>query len=366
MAQPAKRRGYSLGAALREGLLQVDTAARGATNTLTFGAANPTSAALNAVPALWQPGSYAERLRRNLEQEAARDRYDAIHRPGAKFAGEMAGLLMGLGKIGAMGKAQMAAKPARVKDLSFGPAAKLPAFIAGNAVSGTAAQGTADIMTGKQSPWQSYASSGAGAALSAPVTKFVGPTIGGAVDGAASSVINSLLLGRPISTSDATQDALAGGAGGRFGELLGTLTSRNMTATQKGALGEMLSVAHSPFLGVVPFSSQKNFAVSGGKTRADQAVFSPVRFFTGREAVLPVEAKMGYGPNTSTRQREAIEEIPGYRIDHIVPEDVGKIVGAIGGTLGAQTPNGLAVYSVPAVPNPKESEETFRRLGLIR
>lgn len=78
--------------AWREAGLQADTAVRTAANTLTFGAANPISAGMNTLLGEGGSGSLAQRFQRNLDQENARDAYDAVHRPTARAIGEAAGI----------------------------------------------------------------------------------------------------------------------------------------------------------------------------------------------------------------------------------------------------------------------------------
>ncbi len=107
----------ALGGALKEAGLQADTAVRNAANTLTFGLADKADSAINAALGQGGPGNWADRYQAELNQDAARNVYDSIHRGVAKRLGEIGGVGLGLGDVGVLGAEGAAALPIKAKGL---------------------------------------------------------------------------------------------------------------------------------------------------------------------------------------------------------------------------------------------------------
>lgn len=104
-----QQRGKGLTGALREGVLQADTAARTAANTLTFGGADSLAAGLDAL--IPDDRGIRERYNASLAAEQARNDYDALHRPLARQVGmgavEIAQQLSGCNACGRLRRAKM-------------------------------------------------------------------------------------------------------------------------------------------------------------------------------------------------------------------------------------------------------------------
>lgn len=338
---------------------------RGVSDGATFGLGDRLSAVVRAGAPF--DDKWGDRYAANMQGERDQDAFDQQHFPMSRGAGQVVGALGAMaltGREAALGSRLVA---------GFGPRAAT--FLKGVAATGREAplaRGLADHLR-----WSSYAAGGGGTfgggtqvaidaaqgRLSNPKdvaaamvggaadgvgTIYLGPGRGGAVGGGVTAAMDDVLAGRDLSVGDIASGALAGDLAGKSVGALGTLgshalpgnawisNSSAMRAKQaaagvsgnktpwlqdKGSLGDRLSEMRSRLEFERVGKRQVSRKLSRGSTRVDHVTKS------GR----PVEAKFGYSATLSPRQKQAVTELDGYRIDHFLPRDMGKLV-ALPGT----------------------------------
>lgn len=351
----------------REAREELAASLHGASDGATLGLGDRGSAAVRAGTPFTD--GWHERYAANMQAERAQDAYDQQHYPIERGAGQVAGAV---GSMAFTGPAMEAALGSR---LVMGLSPKTAAFFRAAAATdreAPLARGIADHLR-----WSSYAG-GTGAALgggmqvvtdaaqgrlSSPKevlagmgggavdgvsTLYLGPARGGALGGAVTAATGDILDGRPPTIGHIAGDALAGYATGNLVGSLGKLRSQALPADyrfsketlaawraakakraaaglpenktpwlrDKGSLGDRLSETRSrlEFEGVA--ARQMKFDVSKSYTKADHVTK------TGR----PVEAKFGGKAELSPPQRLAVDELDGYRVDHFLPRDIGKLL----------------------------------------
>jgi hypothetical protein len=163
----------------------------------------------------------------------------------------------------------------------------------------------------------------------------------GAIDGGVTEALQEVADGRPLSIRNVAEAGRGGAVAARGGDLVGAYGSNALPWRAKGPVGDQLSAVKSiasgdglPFKWATPIPEfdellpgttwgqpgpQRYIRLSQGGTRADHITHKAVA----------VEAKFGRGPELRKRQLQAETELPPdrYRIDHWIPNDVGRIAG---------------------------------------
>jgi len=227
---------------LREAALQADTAVRGAANVLTFGGADYLAASLDA---LAEPGPSAEwkqRYEANLAQEQARDRHDKVHRPVARVSGQAGGAVLGVGLLGPMQGALVAApRLAGAATLSGREGA---AILASGGAAGVGAQAVADGFTGRRSTVGDNIGAAVGGIIGAAALPL-GPARAGAIGASTTSAAQDVFNGRPVAVDRAGQSAIAGNLLGGAAGVAGRGWANGLPQRAKGPLGEALGDVRS-------------------------------------------------------------------------------------------------------------------------
>lgn len=304
----------------------------------TFGAGDQLSAL--AYAGLPGDGHWSDRYKEQKAVLKAQDAYDQAHYPKRRAAGQVAGAVVtavtpfGL-EAGALKAASYFPKAARfVKGAtatkritplarSLRDHARWSAIAAGaGGGMGVAGQAVSDVASQRKSSLRSYAASAVGGAADSVGTVYLGPARGGALGGAVGAAADDTFNGRMPSLARMSEGAATGSVVGKATGALGTFAVHtlpglnNVKGLRKGTVGDALSEMRSRLEGEGVFRTQRPVKLTKSYTRADHLTK------TGR----PVEAKFGFEAQLSPAQTLAWEELPNYRIDHFLPEDIGKLV----------------------------------------
>ena len=305
----------------------------------TFGAGDQVSALAHA--GLPGDGLWSERYNEQKAILRAQDAYDQVRYPTARTAGQVAGAVVtavtpfGL-EAGALKAASYFPKAARfvkgatatkrITPLARGlrDHARWSAIAAGaGGGMGVAGQGASDWATRRRSSLGSYGAAAIGGGVDSLGTIYLGPARGGALGGAVSAAADDAFNGRMPSLVRASEGAAAGSVLGKGIGALGTfrvhaLPGRNngSRGLRKGAIGESLSKARSWLEGEGVHPDRHRVRVGNRHTILDHKTMS------GK----PVEAKFGYAARLTTPQKMLRAEDKHYRVDHFLPEDIGKLL----------------------------------------
>ena len=318
----------------RDAALQVDTAVRGAADTLTFGFADELSAGASAAFD-FRRRSFGDKFADYQAAELARDRADASQRPLARGFGQAIGLGVSLmapspAAAARMFSPKLLSEMRGLKGIAVGPRIQTKAreylvTSSGAGLANGAMQSATDIATGGHGSAGDYLAAMIGGTVAAPVAIARSPKSAGAVEGFTTSAAQDLLNGRPISFDNAMRSSAAGGVSGDIADRLGTAWAKGLSSTQKGKLGERLSMYKTRARGHVPNGRGRRLYLSKGYTVLDPA--------SSLDEL--VESKQGPSVEASANQIRAFLEHPGrYRFDWWQPSDVGKITGFGGSSLG--------------------------------
>ena len=315
-----QQRGGGLTGALREGVLQADTAVRSAANVLTFGGADSLAAGLDSLT----PGDRAvgERYNASLAAEQARTDYDALHRPLARQVG-----IGGATALALFGEPlPVAAKlfggvvPAAAKRLTTAAlsARDTAAILGGGAASGFALQNLSDIAAHRPGDWRDNVGAIVGG-LAGAAALGLNPGRAAAIGSATTTAVQDALHGRGVSLDDLSRSAVAGRAVGALAAKTGTDLSQSLTKQTKGRLGEALGAVRSAVNRMEREPGPKQLF------KADPA--GPGTYADGRSGDILFEDKFGVKAALSKGQR-FVQSIlgPNYIVYHWHPEDVGKIL----------------------------------------
>jgi hypothetical protein len=306
-----QRRGRGLGGALREGVLQGDTALRSAANTLTLDTANSLAAGLDSLVPVGGQG-IGERYAANLAAERARDSYDAAHRPMAQRIGAGAATALSL-------LAGSVAGPRRLAGAATLSAREAAAILGAGGASGLALQNLSDAAAHRSADWRDGAGATLGGVLGAAALPL-GPGRAAAVGAATTTAAQDLLHGRPISLEDLGRSAAAGRAIGGLAGFAGRQGSRSLSPQAKGWLGESLGTVRSAINHMEREAGPKKLFKPKGWTAGTIP--------DGRSGDILFEDKFGPKAALSAGQRMAQAVLgPNYVLYHFHPEDVGKILG---------------------------------------
>lgn len=311
----------------------------GLSDGATFGAGDQASALVHA--GLPGDGHWSDRYHQQMEVLRAQDAYDQAHYPMTRTAGQVAGAVataltpVGV-EAGALRAASYVPKAARfVKGATatkritplargLGDHARWSAITAGaGGAMGVGGQVASDMIAGRPSSPGSYAAAAVGGATDGLGTVYFGPARGGAIGGAVGAAADDAFNGRRLSLVRMSEGAASGSVMGKGLGALGTfrahaLPGRNsgLKGLRKGPLGEKMSEMRSRLEGEGVHPASHTVRVGNRHTVLDH------RTLTGR----PVEAKFGYSATLSTPQKMLRAQDSRYRVDHFLPEDIGKLL----------------------------------------
>jgi hypothetical protein len=335
---------------------QSAAAAHGAGDAFTFGLADKASAGIRAiVDSGGELDAVSDLYREKIAGEREQDRYEAENFGGARAVGQVAGTvaqMAALGPLGeaaqlarlgsalgravqvnrigsAIGRAANAAMP-EMRIAALGPAGRLQsaarmipseyAVLGGaGAVTGAGSQAFGDIARGSWSSPGDYLGATGGGALEALAATKMGVGSAGAIGGATTSILQDAANGEDISFRNA---AISGGVGAVASGVAGHSTSQHadaQTVRSKMSIGEELSKLRSWIRLDPPKAGPHREHLSKSYTVPDHRAQSGL-----------VEAKFGPTPILSDQQNRArVERMlsDGYRVDHFLPEDIGKLIG---------------------------------------
>ena len=345
---------------------QLIAGGEGALDSATFGLADKAYAGLGALSDGVRGKSVGDAYRSRMAYERARDQYYARHYGTARTIGEIGGALLPIPGVGPLGFAARAlgrtarfadAAKAVAKATEIGKrikqvtplAAHERAVVSGlGATAGGAGQIYSDARKGHLSSARDLTGAMAGGALQAQLALHGRPTLAGAAGGASTSMLQDTLNGRSISVGNAAEAAGAGAAFGKLGDIIGRgrfyygafdkktgLPKRVVYDNfEKAEAGEDFSKIRTwaNFARTASTIKDRLYLRGGGYTRPDQV--------TGRGQY--VESKAGLFAKLLKRQRQALSELDQkYRVDHLLPQDLGSVVGFLGSQIGYQLPDYL-------------------------
>jgi hypothetical protein len=328
----------------------------GAGDAFTFGLADKGSAAVRAfVDSRGDLSQVRDLYHDKIEGEREQDRYETEHFGGARMAGQIAGSVAQVAALGPLGEAAQLArlgaalgKIAQVERISaavgraanvampglrvaaLGPSGRLAsaarmipseyaAIGAAGAGTGVGSQAIGDVSRGRLSSAGDYLGAAGGGAIEALAATKLGVGGAGAVGGAATSVLQDAANGEDISLRNA---AISGGVGGAVSGVTGHAVTQVANAEgirSKQLIGEELSKLRSWMRLDPPKPGPHREHLSESFTVPDHRTDSGL-----------VEAKFGPSASLSDRQNQARVErmlTNGYRVDHFLPEDIGKLIG---------------------------------------
>lgn len=282
----------------------------------------------------------SERYDDNLAAEAARNDYDAIHRPLARQAGMAGATALAL----FAGPGPAAAKRLTTAALSARDAA---AILGGGAASGLALQNLSDFLDHRPSDWKDNVGAIVGG-LAGSATLPFSPEKAAAFGAATTAAVQNALHHRQVSLEDLSRSAVAGRAVGALAAKTGTELSQSLPKQAKGRLGEALGTVRSAVNRLEREPGPKQLVKLDPKkpgTRPD-----------GRSGDILFEDKFGLKAALSKGQKIAQSVLgPNYIVYHWHPEDVGKILSSslagLGSHLVSNPPS--AGYHPPARNRPK-------------
>lgn len=305
----------------------------------TFGAGDQVSALVHA--GLPGDGHWSDRYHQQMQMLRGQDTYDQAHYPMTRAAGQVAGAVttaftpVGV-EAGALKAASYFPKAAqfvkgatatkRITPLARGidDYRRWSAITAGaGGAVGVGGQAVSDVAARRRSNLGSYAAAAVGGATDGLATVYLGPARGGAIGGAVAAAADDAFNGRIPSVVGMSEGAAAGSIMGKGLGALGTFGAHSLPTLhngpkwmRKGTVGESLSKARSWLEGEGVDPGTHTVRLGSRRTVLDH------KTLTGG----PVEAKFGYGARLSTPQKMLRAKEADYRVDHFLPEDLGKLL----------------------------------------
>lgn len=302
-----------------------------------------------------------------MAYERARDQYYAQHYGTARTIGEIGGALLpipGVGPIGfaarALGRtarfadaaklvAQGAKIAKRIKQVTPLATHERAVVSSLGAAGGGVGQVYSDAAQGHLPSGRDLAGAMLGGAIQAQLALHGRPTLAGAAGGATTSIVQDALNGRSVSVGNAAEAAGAGATLGKLGDIIGRGRFYYGAKDDEGNLGRIaygnlkkaeMGEAFSKLRTWANFdrtaSTDKNplYLETGGHTKPDQ--------ITGRGRYI--ESKAGRFAGLTKQQLQAFIQLgKSYRVDHLLPQDVGSLFGSIGSQIGYRLPDYMQV-----------------------
>jgi hypothetical protein len=335
----------------------------------TWGQGDKIYAGIGALTDGLRGESVEDAYRKRIAYEQARDQYYAQNYGRARTVGEVAGAFVpipGAGPLGAvklLGKAGKLGEFGKVLDKAYKtgerikqatPLARGERVVVGGlgAAGGAGGQLYSDAMSGHASSWRNYVGAMGAGVLQAQMALRGRPMVAGAVGGATTSVAQDVLNGRTVSLANAAEAAGAGGAAGKIGDAMGRVrfyrrglspvglkdpsqalarAGQPLTNQEKAAMGEALSKLRTRinFDRTTSTAKAKLPLAGGGHTFPDQLT----------QLGKIIEAKAGLAARLTKRQLQALAEYGSqYRVDHLLPKDVGSLFGVLAAQGGYHLP----------------------------
>jgi len=294
---------------------------RGAQDAFTFGLGDRAYAAIRALGDVYGGADLRTAYARRMAAEEARDRYDAQHYRTARTIGQIAGTAA---QIAVLGPAEGAvASGSRIAQATPLIAREIGVLGGAGALSGAGGQAVADVARGKLGSIGDYAGAALGGTAGALVSRGGMASYGGAVDGGVTSMAQDIFNGRAPSIERAREAASSGGVVGTFGGIFGRAASNNITRKEKELLGEEFSRLRTWARGdkTKVIGKRRLYLDKRNYTYPDQRTY---RGTTERDIV---ESKFGRRAELSKQQKRAYRQLPNYRVDHTLPQDVGVSIG---------------------------------------
>lgn len=345
---------------------QIIAGGEGALDSATFGLADKAYAGLGALADGVRGKSISKAYNERMAYERARDQYYAQHYGTARTVGEIGGALLpipGVGPLGAaaklLGRTARFAEAAKVVGQVTKVAKRIKqatplatherAMVSGlGAAAGGAGQVYSDAAQGHLPSARDLAGAMAGGALQAQLALHGRPARAGAVGGASTSIFQDALNGRPVSVGNAAEAAGAGAAFGKLGDVIGrgrfyygakdkkgNLGRVEYSKVRKGEMGEALSRLRTYMNLDIPLRGKRRLYLDGGGfTVPDHDTLF------GQH----VEAKAGPSVRLSNPQNRANDQDGlNFRVDHVLPEDLGSLLGFLGSQIGYRLPDYMQI-----------------------
>jgi hypothetical protein len=333
-AGPANSGLERLTGALRETGLQADTAVRAAANVLLLGKADTLAAGLDTL--IPMPWARRQNFDANRADEAARTRYDAMHRQVAQTVGQVAATAL---PVAAAGRARSGvAIAARLPGAAQLTAREGAAILGLGGATGAVTQHYSDVLGGQQPDWRNEVGAAMGGTAGAAALPL-GPARAGAFDSAVTSTAQDLLNGRSVSFDRLGQSAVAGNLFGGVAGAVGRNESNALSMADKGKLGEMLGAIRSEINGQPRAPIPKKRVNIPGTGKYIYPDWNPNGEITSNDDLkFPLyEDKFGYHARLTRNQLMAQQAFgPKFQIYHFTPDDVAGIVSVPAGAVAPQ------------------------------
>lgn len=303
---------------------QIGAGARGAQDALTFGLGDRLYAGGRAIVDTIHGADLRAAYGARMAVEQARDQYDAASYRAARTTGQV----LGTGaQIAALGPLEgLVLGGARIAQATPMVARELAVLGGVGSGVGVGAQALADQAHGRVSSVGDYVGSAVGGAVGGLAARGGRAGYAGAAGGAAASVAQDLANLRMPSVERARNAALVAGALGVVGGAAGRAWSDKLSNGTKEVLGEEASRLRTWAKGnrTAEGPKSREYLDGGGWTFPDQ------RTFRGLKPAELVESKFGRSARLSKRQTQAFHQPDlNYRVDHVLPRDIGSAVGTL-------------------------------------
>ncbi|MDO8409476.1 MAG: hypothetical protein Q7S93_05400 [Phenylobacterium sp.] len=314
----------------QEATAQFLAAARGAQDAFTLGLGDQAYAGLGAVGDVVQGDDFGASYQNRMAQERARDAADAQNYAAARTTGQVLGvggqvLVTGalLGPLGAaLVPAARGVRIAQAAPLIFRETAALAG--AGGGV-GAIGQAAGDISRRKIGTPGDYGGAVVGGALGALAARRGNVAQASAAAGLTESVAQDTLDGG-LDTQSAARGRESAAAAAIVGGLVGRSATRHadsMSRKDKELTGEQASRIRNFVRGdrTGPAAKTKEDLPGGGYT------FPDLRSYRNGVVSELIESKFGRSARLSKRQLQAVKAFKNYRVDHVLPRDIGAVFG---------------------------------------
>jgi len=190
---------------------------------------------------------------------------------------------------------------------------------------GIGGQAATDFSRGRPGSAGDYLGAGIGGLTAALMIRNGRARYVGAANGSVTSLAQDALNDRALSIDRARKAAAVGAVVGSGSGLAGRIYSNSMKRAAKERLGENASLLRTWARGDKTLTTKKTreYLPNRKYTYPDQR--------TSRELV---ESKFGIAARLSRRQLEASQMLENYRVDHLLPEDIGLAISLLSSTLG--------------------------------
>ncbi len=336
----------------------------GAVDAATFGLSDHAVAMALASLNGGQGEGLLDRYRSQMARSDAQEARDVLLYPNSRRLGQIGGTIVPFLATGGASAAPLAftrIAPLAARTTGWGGPALAQRFGPQLAIAATGGAGSAGVQIITDAADPNHAVNVAdtvgafvGGGSGALATLYGGPRSGATTEAFLTELTRSRLAEEPMSWKAVGDGALAGSYAGRLAGEVGVRWANGLPSSKrhkrgrtvsKEELGEWMgeTLSRLRLEGVAGRQVRDGFNVSGGKTIPDHVT----------RAGEPRENKFGYRASPTLRQREAMAELPDYRVFHFTPDDIGKATGGAAALIAGQAASRPEQYKSPPFAPPR-------------